>query len=88
MAQAIPAARIAVRFLSTGHAPAGRRCRQTAVALSPADEAILSLEEIAGGPLPAELPMGMADFNNLLELHRGRFVRRRTAASWLSTPRR
>ncbi|MBP7008883.1 MAG: SNF2 helicase associated domain-containing protein [Kiritimatiellae bacterium] len=77
--EAIPAARIAVRIFLEHRdmrQPVSALPPQTAVALSPADEAILFvLEEIAGGPLPAELPMGMADFNNLLELHRGRFVR-------------
>ena len=49
--------------------------RDTALGLSAKDEAVMFvLEEIAGAALPDELVMGIHDFINLLDLHKGRFL--------------
>ena len=53
--------------------PVGEVPRDAVLGLTPQDEAVLFvLEEIAGGTLPDELPLGTEDFVNLLSLYPGR----------------
>ena len=53
-----------------GRHPLGSVSRDTVLGLTPQDEALLYvLEEIAGGAVPDELAVSLADFINLLQLH-------------------
>lgn len=53
--------------------PVGEVPHDAVLGLTPQDEAILFvLEEIAGGTVPDELPLGTEDFVNLLSLYPGR----------------
>ncbi len=64
--------RIFLEARGTKH-PIGEISRDTVLGLAARDESVLFvLEEIAGGAIPDELPVGMADFINLLSLHKGR----------------
>ena len=71
--------RIPVRSLLDCHGgphAIGATSRDAVLGLTAKDEAVLFvLEEIAGGEVPDELPVGMADFINLLSLHKGRTLR-------------
>ncbi len=73
---AAPAGQVPVRvFLDYrgSQRPIGGVPRDVVLGLTPQDEAVLFvLEEIAGGAVPNELSVAVADFINLLSLHQGR----------------
>ena len=74
--EAVPTGKVPVRVFLEYRGeihPVGEVPRDAVLGLAVQDEAVLFvLEEIAGGEIPNELPVGMADFINLLALHRDR----------------